>query len=128
MTDLEVNEQASEEDNLLSEVIAREEALKSEQAQFVAEKIAFEKKMARADKKSAKQELSTNSNEPLEGDFIPANRTGTFVTLKTDHTFQVGMPSRQELLVTMNFKRGQIVKDPQLVQTLIETGAPITIG
>ena len=108
---------------LEQQLAAREKAFKEQQEKFEAEKLAFDQQSKSL---SVQKPLE---QQPLEGEIIEANPIlPKRVTLKCDHSFQVGMPSRPDLLVTLSFVNGQIVKDPQTIKTLVETGAPISIG
>lgn len=88
-------------------------------------------KLNKNDKKQEEiKEIEKENTLALEGELLiaaPAEKP-KFVTLLMDHVFQTGMPGRESILITLEFKKDQIVTDPQTIQTLIDTGAPIKIG
>ena len=76
------------------------------------------------------KEVQVEISTVLEGELLiaaPAEKP-KFVTLLMDYVFQTGMPGRESILITLEFKKDQVVKDPQTIQTLIDIGAPIKIG
>lgn len=121
--ELSINQQ--ETADLLTELNRKENELRLAQEKFEAEKLAFE--LEKLNQPVVIAPIA--AAEPLvENDYIAGvTPLPTRVRLKMSHTFQSGMPSRPDILVTHNFKQDQVVNDRELIQLLIDTGSPISV-